>query len=235
VDAITEINSSSKKISEIIGVINEIAFQTNLLALNAAVEAARAGEQGRGFAVVAGEVRNLAQRSASASREISDLIKDSIEKVSHGTDMVNRSGATLSEIVEAAKSTANIISEIAAASEEQKRGVDQINIAVSELDTMTQQNAALVEETASASEEMASQAQELQTMMERFKIRQTVREATYEKKHKEVHLQGAQGQIAMKAKKGKDNGDGKARTAAAPTVAKKDIKGLMADEGFEEF
>jgi methyl-accepting chemotaxis protein len=239
VDAIGEINQSSRKIGEIISVINEIAFQTNLLALNAAVEAARAGEQGRGFAVVAGEVRNLAQRSASASKEISVLIRDSSEKVEKGTEMVNKSGQTLSEIVESAKATAQLITEIAAASEEQKRGTDQINIAISELDTMTQQNAALVEETASASEEMASQAQELLAMMERFKIRDQVRADVYEKKHKEVHLQGAQAQASIKGtKKGGGNGDSRthAQIIHAPQAgAKKDIKGLMADEGFEEF
>jgi len=231
VDSINEINQSSKKIGEIIGVINEIAFQTNLLALNAAVEAARAGEQGRGFAVVAGEVRNLAQRSASASKEISNLIRDSGEKVVKGTEMVNRSGQTLAEIVEAAKSTAQLISEIATASEEQKRGTEQINTAISELDTMTQQNAALVEETASASEEMAGQAQELLALMDRFKIRDHVRDVVYEKKHKEVHLQGARG------KAGKKLGNGKAAADQRQAAPGKEgaIRDILADDGFEEF
>jgi hypothetical protein len=147
--------------------------------------------------------------------------------------MVNKSGATLSEIVESAKSTAQIISEIAAASEEQKRGIDQINIAVSELDTMTQQNAALVEETASASEEMSSQAQELLSMMQRFSIRDTVRDEIANKKAKEIHLTGARGQIAMGGAAKAKGGVIKAHHAAA--TPKKDIKGLMADEGFEEF
>lgn len=170
VESINEINHASNKIGEIITVINEIAFQTNLLALNAAVEAARAGEMGRGFAVVAGEVRNLAQRSGNAAKEINTLINDSQEKVSKGTDLVKRSGETLNEIVKSAKASAQLIAEIAAASDEQKRGFDQINTAVSELDNMTQQNAALVEETASASEEMASQAQAMLEMMRQFKI-----------------------------------------------------------------
>jgi methyl-accepting chemotaxis protein len=172
VEAINVMNESSKKIGEIISVINGIAFQTNLLALNAAVEAARAGEQGRGFAVVAGEVRNLAQRTASASREIENLIKDSVEKVERGSDLVRQSGEMLGTISEAAQTTAGLITEIAAASQEHKQGINQINLAIIEMDNMTQQNAALVEETASASESMASQARELKELTARFKIKQ---------------------------------------------------------------
>jgi len=171
IDSINEINESSKKISEIITVINEIAFQTNLLALNAAVEAARAGDQGKGFAVVAGEVRNLAQRSGSAAKEIEFLIKESVEKVEKGTQVVVQSGEFLKEIAASAKTSAHLISEIAAASDEQRQGMDQINRAIVELDSATQQNAALVEETASASEEMANQAQEMLALMSRFTVR----------------------------------------------------------------
>lgn len=170
VTSINEISQSSKKIGEIISVINEIAFQTNLLALNAAVEAARAGEQGRGFAVVAGEVRNLAQRAGGAAKEIGELIKDSLEKVEKGNKLANNSGEAIREIINSVKNVTQLISEIAAASDEQKSGINQINIAVTELDNMTQQNAALVEETASASEEMASQALDLMEMTRMFKI-----------------------------------------------------------------
>ncbi len=170
IQSINEINDSSKRISEIISVINEIAFQTNLLALNAAVEAARAGEQGRGFAVVAAEVRNLAQRSGSAAKEIEQLIKESVEKVGKGTMVVVQTGEFLREIANAAKTTASLISEIAAASDEQRQGMDQINKAIVELDSATQQNAALVEETASASEQMANQAQEMLALMSRFTV-----------------------------------------------------------------
>ena len=168
--SINEISESSKKIGEIISVINEIAFQTNLLALNAAVEAARAGEQGRGFAVVAGEVRNLAQRSGAAAKQIGELIRESIKKIDNGTEQANRSGDAINEIINSVKNVTQLISEITAASDEQKSGIDQINTAVMELDNMTQQNAALVEETASASEEMASQALELMAQMKVFKI-----------------------------------------------------------------
>lgn len=168
--SINEISESSKKIGEIISVINEIAFQTNLLALNAAVEAARAGEQGRGFAVVAGEVRNLAQRSGAAAKQIGELIRESIKKIDNGTEQANRSGDAINEIINSVKNVTQLISEITAASDEQKSGIDQINTAVMELDNMTQQNAALVEETASASEEMASQAMELMEQMKMFKI-----------------------------------------------------------------
>lgn len=168
VTSINEIYSFSKKINEIINVINEIAFQTNLLALNAAVEAARAGEQGRGFAVVAAEVRNLAQRSSNAAKEISSLIQEANEKIKVGTQKANLSGQSLTEIIESIKTVNRMISEMAVAGDEQKQGINQINIAVSELDSMTQQNAALVEQTAAASEEMSSQAMELESMMKVF-------------------------------------------------------------------
>ncbi len=243
VASINEINKSSKKIEEIISLINEISFQTNLLALNAAVEAARAGEQGRGFAVVAGEVRNLAQRSANAAKEIGALIKDSLEKIGVGTDLSNRSGDALREIVASMKNVARIISEIAAASHEQKQGIDQINIAVSEMDTMTQQNAALVEETASAGEEMASQAKELQAMMERFKISETKLDGTYSMKHKELHLKAAESTGKKPwAVKQKDiqshqprEEKRKEQVAKTDTAGKKSLHETLKEEGFEEF
>lgn len=157
VTAMGEINQSSKKIADIIGVIDEIAFQTNLLALNAAVEAARAGEQGRGFAVVATEVRNLAQRSAQAAKEIKTLINDSVERIGEGSKLVDNSGKALEDIVDSVKKVSDIIAEIAAASEEQSTGLDEINKAVTQLDEVTQQNAALVEEAAAASESLDDQ------------------------------------------------------------------------------
>lgn len=170
VQAMDEINRSSKKIADIIGVIDEIAFQTNLLALNAAVEAARAGEQGRGFAVVAGEVRNLAQRSAAAAKEIKDLIRDSVNKVTDGAQLVNHSGETLSQIVEAVEKVSTMMREISDAAQEQTSGIEQVNTAVSQMDEMTQQNAALVEEASAAAEAMAEQAQKLSRMMDFFQI-----------------------------------------------------------------
>jgi len=170
VGAMSEINKSSKKISDIISVIDEIAFQTNLLALNAAVEAARAGEQGRGFAVVAGEVRNLAQRSAGAAKEIKSLINDSVDKVEEGTKLVDESGSTLDEIVKAVGKVSDIIAEIATAGQEQSSGIEQVNKAVMQMDEMTQQNAALVEEAASASESMEEQAKGLIKLMEFFTV-----------------------------------------------------------------
>lgn len=170
VGAMEEINSSSKKIADIIGVIDEIAFQTNLLALNAAVEAARAGEQGKGFAVVAGEVRNLAQRSAGAAKEIKDLIRDSVEKVDNGTELVNESGRTLAEIVEAVERVNTMIKEISAASEEQASGIEQVNKAISQMDEMTQQNAALVEEASAASETMTEQAKNMLDLVGFFQM-----------------------------------------------------------------
>ena len=167
--AMKEISESSEQVSAIITVIDEIAFQTNLLALNAAVEAARAGEQGRGFAVVATEVRNLAQRSATAAKEIKGLIKNSVERVNDGTKLVNQSGATLEEIVVAVKKVNDIISEIAAASQEQYAGITQINKAVSKMDEMTQQNAMLVEEATQNSDNMQTQAEALREQLVEFK------------------------------------------------------------------
>jgi methyl-accepting chemotaxis protein len=170
VNAMGEINTASKKIADIITVIDEIAFQTNLLALNAAVEAARAGEQGRGFAVVAGEVRNLAQRSAGAAKEIKALINDSVEKVEDGSQLVYKSGQTLQEIVNAVKKVSDIVAEIAAASQEQSGGIEQVNKAVMQMDEVTQQNGALVEEAAAASVALDEQAKVLDSLVSFFAI-----------------------------------------------------------------
>ncbi|MFC4309149.1 methyl-accepting chemotaxis protein [Steroidobacter flavus] len=173
VSAMAEINSSSRKIADIIGVIDEIAFQTNLLALNAAVEAARAGEQGRGFAVVASEVRSLAQRSATAAREIKELIQDSVSKVQDGTKLVDESGQHLTDIVSAAKKVADIIGEISSASQQQASGLDQVNGAITQMDESTQQNAAMAEETSAVAASMSEQAKKLTDMISVFKIRST--------------------------------------------------------------
>ena len=164
------ISASSRKISEIVSVIDGIAFQTNILALNAAVEAARAGEQGKGFAVVAGEVRSLAQRSAQAAKEIKGLIEDSVGKVGAGSQQVERAGATMQEIVASVKRVTDIMGEISAASEEQSSGIDQVNRAVSQMDEVTQQNAALVEEAAAAAGSLQEQAQRLAEAVAVFKI-----------------------------------------------------------------
>ncbi|MDB5945869.1 MAG: mcp36H, partial [Ramlibacter sp.] len=170
VSTMTGISESSRKIADIIGVIDGIAFQTNILALNAAVEAARAGEQGRGFAVVAAEVRNLAQRSAAAAREIKSLIGDSTTKVDAGTKLVDAACRTLQEIVTSVRKVSDLIAEIAAASQEQSSGIGQVNTAVTQMDQVVQQNASLVEEATAATESMKDQAGSLLHMVSRFKL-----------------------------------------------------------------
>lgn len=225
VQSINEVNSSAKRIGEITTVINEIAFQTNLLALNAAVEAARAGEQGRGFAVVAGEVRNLAQRAGNAAKEIANLIHDTVTKVENGTEKTYKSGESLKEIIESVKNVARVVSEIAASSNEQKQGMDQIATAISDLDSMTQHNAALVEETAAASEEMANQAQELMGLMTQFKTREEAH-----KQAPQIIRNNAAKTVSVKPEV--SGGNGKKKAAATGTDhSPKNLE----NEGYEMF
>src|SRR5690606_4868110 len=170
VDTMGSIDASARKIVDIIGVIDGIAFQTNILALNAAVEAARAGEQGRGFAVVAAEVRSLAQRSAAAAKEIKHLIDDSVNKVDQGSKLVATAGSTIQEVVDSVRHVTDIMGEIMAASQEQSAGIEQVNTAISQMDQVTQQNAALVEEAAAAAASLQEQASGLTSAVSIFKL-----------------------------------------------------------------
>jgi methyl-accepting chemotaxis protein len=170
VHTMSEINGSSGKIADITGIIEGIAFQTNILALNAAVEAARAGEQGRGFAVVAGEVRSLAQRSSSAAKEIKELIADSVQKVRHGSSLVEEAGHTMTDVMHAVRRVTDIMGEIAAASDEQTRGIEQVNQAITQMDEVTQQNAALVEEAAAAAQSLENQGNQLRETVGVFQL-----------------------------------------------------------------
>jgi len=170
VDTMASINDSSKKIVDIISVIDSIAFQTNILALNAAVEAARAGEQGRGFAVVASEVRSLAQRSAAAAKEIKALIGDSVDKVGVGSKLVSEAGSTMDEVVASVRRMTDIMGEITAASQQQSAGIEQVNQAITQMDQVTQQNAALVEQAAAAADSLRDQARNLSQVVDVFRL-----------------------------------------------------------------
>jgi methyl-accepting chemotaxis protein len=215
VSTMAQINESAKKIEDIISVIDGIAFQTNILALNAAVEAARAGEQGRGFAVVAGEVRNLAQRSASAAKEIKELITNSVNKTAEGTKQVEMAGETMQEIVSSVKRVSDIIGEISAASQEQSAGIEQVNEAIMKMDDVTQQNTALVEEAAAAAESMMEQADELMNAISVFQLGS----------HSESKVSRNVPKVMAS----------KAATIARPTPVKVSIKPSADDGDWEEF
>jgi len=219
------INESSRKIVDIISVIDGIAFQTNILALNAAVEAARAGEQGRGFAVVAGEVRNLAQRSAAAAKEIKTLIGDSVEKVEGGSKLVAQAGQTMEEIVTSIRRVTDIMSEITAASVEQSQGIEQVNTAITQMDEVTQQNAALVEEAAAAAESLEEQAQNLSASVATFKVDNNATQVVAARASTVVH------QVEHKAITAR-----KAGTSKSTTVAKSRPKAKSGEDGeWQEF
>ncbi len=235
VSTMGEISESSKKIADIISVIDGIAFQTNILALNAAVEAARAGEQGRGFAVVATEVRNLAQRSAAAAKEIKELISDSVGKVESGSKLVDEAGRTMEEIVASVKRVTDIMAEIAAASIEQSSGIEQVNQAITQMDEVTQQNAALVEEAAAAAESLEEQAQVLSQAVSVFKVRDGMAAAAAV----QVDRRGPDraknvARLAPKAPPKRSNGasGGKPRQAGASARA---AGGQSTDGGWEDF
>lgn len=223
VAAMSDITESSSRIAEIISTIDGISFQTNLLALNAAVEAARAGDQGRGFAVVASEVRTLAQRSADSAGEIKKLIEDSVSKVKTGTELVNQSGETLSSIVEGIRKVADIVAEINAASQEQSSGIDQVSKAITQMDDMTQQNAALVEESAAASRKMQEQASELNNLMSFFKLSDRGQVRKSQRSTSGLgHFQTAQSKQMETTKRPVQSTSTKAIPSLAKTAAKED-------------
>ena len=217
----SEINTSSKKIVDIISVIDGIAFQTNILALNAAVEAARAGEQGRGFAVVATEVRNLAQRSAAAAKEIKQLIGDSVDKVAGGTKLVEDAGKTMEEIVTAVKLVTDIVNEIASASQEQSAGIDQVNNAITNMDEVTQQNAALVEQAAAAASSMEQQTQDLIDSVAVFQLPETEEEEVSKPTLRRLNQPEPKAIVSTQAK--------------AKKISRKPIKSQAKEEDWEEF
>ena len=242
VSAMEGINEASKKIGEIIGVIDEIAFQTNLLALNAAVEAARAGDQGRGFAVVASEVRNLAQRSATAAKEIKVLIRDSLTRVDDGSKLVHASGETLREIVGSVKRVTDFVSEIAAAGAEQASGIEQVNRAVSQMDQVVQSNSAQTEELSATAEELSSQAEALRRLVDRFKIdSQSARSAVQAPVEKAAPAQKAPVRAAAKRPqrparlRKNDSFAPPADAGEAPPPAAKGPSAHASGHAFEEF
>jgi methyl-accepting chemotaxis protein len=228
VDTMSSINASSRKIVDIISVIDGIAFQTNILALNAAVEAARAGEQGRGFAVVASEVRSLAQRSAAAAKEIKGLITDSVDKVDNGTRQVGEAGKTMDEIVSSVKRVTDIMAEIAAASQEQSSGIEQVNQAVMQMDGVTQQNAALVEQAAAAADSLQQQAHALTQAVSVFK--------TMDNGARPAASQPPQRSATVTALKRRTRGEGKPGVGAEPKQHARKVVNAKADEAeWQEF